>query len=364
MWAMRPVAAVLVILTLAFVAIAGAASGSSPPPGKIVYSVATPDEGQLESHPLLTALSDGTGVTQITNRGPGWDVEARWSPDGARVAFTRVEPNGLGSTVWVVNADGAEPHPVSDGPSSAEHPRWSPDGGWIAFQDQSAFGTGGARDNTTYDLWIVRPDGSGLRGLDAAAAFGGSELFIGYGNAWSWSPDGKLIAYVDNDASGGGDEDEERATVVVLNVKTGRKHVLGSGSYPVWSPDGREVAFVDRCRLWLVPARGGKRMPLTPRTKGSCHSDLAWSPDGRWIASTVTKAAGGETVSLFVVTPDGKRPSRVRSIRAAAVRWPRDCEQLFFYEGHDVGWVGWIVHGAGGAPRFARLDRRYADWRC
>ena len=144
--------------------------GSFPPPGKIAYTVATPSSG-VAPYTLFTARTDGTGVTRLTSPGLRRDIEARWSPDGERVAFTRVEPDGVYSTIWVVNADGSEAHLVGEN-GYAEHPQSSPDGRWIAYQAQGAFGTGGGRDDTTYDLWIVRPDGSGDRALDAGAMYG------------------------------------------------------------------------------------------------------------------------------------------------------------------------------------------------
>ena len=77
-WRMRAAAAVVVMFGLALTALAAASSGSSPTPGMIVYPDLTPVEPPLKSHPLLTALTDGAGVKQITSRGPGWDVEPRW----------------------------------------------------------------------------------------------------------------------------------------------------------------------------------------------------------------------------------------------------------------------------------------------
>ncbi len=353
-------AAVVVMFGLVLTALAAASSGSFPPPGKVVYTVATPSPG-VAPYTLFTARTDGTGVTQLTSPGPRRDFEARWSPDGQRVAFTRVEPDGVYSTIWVVNADGSEAHLVGEG-GYAEHAQWSPDGRWIAYQVQGAFGTGGGRDDTTYDLWIVRPDGSGDRALDAGAAYGSSEPFIGYGNGWAWSPDSKQIAFVYNDEPV--ESDLGGHVVAVLNIATGNKRMRTTGSYPVWSPDGKSLVVTDRCRLWLMPVKGGKRTPLTPRTKNNyeCQSDLAWSPDGRSIAWTEGDA---NALWFSVVTPEGRHESRVRPISAAAVRWPRDCQRLFFYQSRYVGRVGWIVHGARGAPRFARPPARtYADWHC
>ena len=272
-------------------------------------------------------------------------------------------------------------HPVSEGPSYAEHPaQWSPDGRWIAYQEQTAWGSGGARDDTSYELWIVRPDGSGERALDAGAVYGSSEEFIGNGNGWAWSPDSKQIAFVYNDKPV--ESDLESHVVAVLNIATGSKRVLTTGFYPAWSPDGKQIAVANRCRLWLVPAKGGKRTALTPRSKNRCDSDLAWSPDRRWIASTATFATNQEEweESLYTTSPNGKRRSReALLIRPGSVRWPSNCGRLFFYRSLSmvtlsdpsdpnsdiIASAGWIVHGPKGAPRFAVLPaRKDADWHC
>jgi len=268
--------------------------------------------------------------------------------------------------VWVVNADGSDAHPVSPGPSFAEQPQWSPDGRLIAYQEQTAFGTGGARDNTSYDLCVIRPDGSNDQALDATAHFGGSKLFIDYGNAWAWAPDSKRIAFVYRDEQAKDNDDTPR--IAILNLATGKKRTIGPGSYPVWSPDGTRVAFVSQCRLWVLSAIGGKRRAITPRHKDGCPGDIgwspAWSPDGGWIARTDTTNSGSSAFAA-VVTPDGKQQSRVRPIRPAAVRWPHDCSRLLWYRSPELSYNGWIVHGANGTARGARLPTRdYTDWHC
>jgi TolB protein len=363
---MRRVAAVIVALGLAFASLAGASSGSSPPPGKIVYTVATPSP-RREQYSLFTARTDRTGVTQLTSPGLHGDVEPRWSPDGARVAYTRFDPDRIYSAVWVVNADGTEPHAVSEGASYAEHPKWSPDGRWIAYQEQTRFFP--ERDDTAYELWIVRPDGSDRQALHAGGDFldGGPE--IGNGLAWAWAPDSKRIAL-----TYGTDFDNKQTPpkIAVLNLVTGNRRILAPGVYPAWSPDGKRVAFLSGCHLSLVPARGGKPTPITSCANDSSYADQAWSPDGRWIASVFEPGllSDQDDFRLVVGRPDGRGQSHVPPIRAAAVKWPRDCERMFFYKSYSPHErVGWIVHGKHGAPRWVDLphtpvDRRIVDWRC
>jgi Tol biopolymer transport system component len=344
--------------------LAGASSRSSPPPGRIVYSAATGPLGS-NSYSLFTAAADGRGVRQITTNPFGEDGDPRWSPDGTQVAFTRTASNQFDTSVWVVNANGTNAHPVSGELTYAHYPKWSPDGRWIAFQQQTSYDDDGMRNSTSYELWLVRPDGSSLRrSLGAGVPFDASVPFIMRGNAWAWSPDSKWIAFVHRN-------DQDTPTVNVLDLATEGTRRLTTGTYPVWSPDGTRIAFVDRCRIWLIPAKGGKRTLITPRPwSDTCVADLGWSPDGRWLAATDDN---GIEFQPLVARYDGRKQHVARRIRPAAVRWPRDCKRLFFYPTpnnySELPAAGWVVHGPRGLPRFARvsapIDVNYqVDWRC
>jgi dipeptidyl aminopeptidase/acylaminoacyl peptidase len=144
----------LAVVVTAFVCttMAGASSTSSLPPGRMVNSAPTSSSAPF-MFSLFTAAADGSGARQITGNSVvsvvdpstplGGDMNPRWSPDGNRIAFTRLLSDNL-SSVYVVNADGRNLRLVSRGGYS-EHPKWSPDGRWIAFQEQLMHGYQGVR---------------------------------------------------------------------------------------------------------------------------------------------------------------------------------------------------------------------------
>ncbi|GGY46627.1 alpha/beta fold hydrolase [Streptomyces omiyaensis] len=76
--------------------------------------------------------------------------------------------------------------------------------------------------------------------------------------------------------------------------------------YPSADPGGERVAFVcDRGgspQLWAGPADGDRARPLD--TAPDHVTEVAWSPDGRWIAYTVAPGGSGHT-RVLCVRPDG-----------------------------------------------------------
>jgi len=122
--------------------------------------------------------ADGTGLRQVSPEpGPNefaFDESPTWSPDGARLAFTR---NWF---LYVMNADGTglTAVPNEDG---ALNPSWSPDGQRIAYS------SGG-------EIHMRNPDGSDLVRVTTAAE--------GTFDFWPrWSPDSRrvVITHVSGD---------------------------------------------------------------------------------------------------------------------------------------------------------------------
>ena len=98
----------------------------------------------------------------------------QWSPDGTRFAFgDTVGPRVDGwcqGAVFTINVDGTDLRRITPPSVHAMDPRWSPDGSTIAFSSatpRSAWdgNTDATRIPVDYDIYSVRPDGSGLTAL-------------------------------------------------------------------------------------------------------------------------------------------------------------------------------------------------------
>lgn len=111
---------------------------------------------------------DGSGLRKMTDGGQ----KPRWSPDGTKVVVV-----SGGRLVVITREDTTKTEILS---SESNHaPRWSPDGEWIAFSRRG-------RDAQANDIFIIRPDGTGLRNLTDDPS---NETQP------SWSEDGERIAF-------------------------------------------------------------------------------------------------------------------------------------------------------------------------
>ncbi|MGQ0670749.1 MAG: TolB family protein [Actinomycetota bacterium] len=245
---------------------------------------------------------DGTGVTRVRE-----GVQPAWSPDGIKLAFvSNTAPRGI----YVANADGSDGHAVTTckQPRCDLHlePTWSPDGEWIAFIAQLRPGGDQTRPGTS-DVWVVNADGTDPHPVSECRRPDCSGDLLP-----SWSPDGRRIAFWSSLRGA----DRWIQTLRVVDVTTGDVRTLlecpgcGNAGRIAWSPDGTRLAFSQSNDLYLMGAGGTGLRQLTdcshrlPGVPCVLDMDPAWSPDGQWIAFVRLKEELG-TPMISVIRSDG-----------------------------------------------------------
>lgn len=171
---------------------------------------------------------------------------------------------------------------------------WFPDGSRILITNDADRGPGSPLRPA-----VIRPDGSGLRALDATED---PDVELGCGDV---SPDGSRIAVEGFNEQG----DTSVSGIYTVRAADGgdlERVTSGHDSTPGYSPDGSRLVFMrtkpgvqpdGAGALFVVGVDGSGLRRITPW--GSSFLDRAWSPDGRWIA--FQRPYG----QLYLVHPDG-----------------------------------------------------------
>ncbi|OBV10922.1 amidohydrolase family protein [Erythrobacter dokdonensis] len=222
-------------------------------------------DGQTIAFTLLgdiyTMPITGGTPTRISE-GLAWDVHPRFSPDGARIAFT--SDRGGGDNIWVMNADGSDKRQVTkEDFRLLNQPAWSPDGRFIAakkhYTTERSLGTG--------EVWIYHVSGGGgVQVVERANERLQKEL-----GEPVFAPDGSAIYYTRNTTGGNVFEYAQDSQTGIFAIE---RHDLATGEVttavsgyggavrPAPSPDGKELAFVrrdkDTSQLWVKDLASGR----------------------------------------------------------------------------------------------------------
>jgi Tol biopolymer transport system component len=188
---------------------------------------------------------------QLVFGSSGEETDARLSPDGRRLVFGSGRSDAP-EEIWVAEADGSNPQPLTHGPGRAQgSPSWSPDGRRIVFDSLA--------DDAHLHLWVIDADGGPPRRLTTQA---GDE------HTPSWSRDGRWI-YFSSD-QGAAARDLWR---VSADGKTSERLIReANGAFACESNDGKNLLFQPRdadSPLMAMPPAGGGARQLVACVKNS-----------------------------------------------------------------------------------------------
>ena len=241
---------------------------------------------------IYRVRADGTGLERLTED-PAVDDQAALSPDNRYVAFMSDRGSTHRANIWILdlktrkltNLTGSaaiQGDPMK--PDGFYRPEWSPDGQWIAFTSDrntewKSHDKGVAWEHLQeLSIYIVHPDGTGLKRLSPAGLTTGSP---------KWSADGKqLIAYqgdVELSWLARVDQLSMKATsqIVAIDVATGQSKELTSGAgvklNPQFLPDGRFAYSTKSAQIsGIMYSDGAKPFPSNLR-------EPAWTRDGKQV---------------------------------------------------------------------------------
>jgi Tol biopolymer transport system component len=247
---------------------------------------------------------DGSGLERLTDD-DGFDDQASLSPDDNQLAFVSTRVSGT-NNIWILDIKTRKARNLTGVPALQAaagkmdgffRPSWSPDGKWIAFSSDR--GTDFKRHKFPLDdispgfehiqaasVYVIQPDGTGLRKLTPEGEMAGSP---------KWSADGKRVVFYDLDAEytfAARLFGEVRSQIVSVEIATGVRTERTSGPGLKVSPQflsADRIGYLikgpgQKGELAFTTGEHGADAPAPSPAPGPAPGVIrnpAWSPDGK-----------------------------------------------------------------------------------
>jgi imidazolonepropionase-like amidohydrolase/Tol biopolymer transport system component len=259
---------------------------------------------------LYTLPIEGGEASSLTH-GIAWDMQARFSPDGKRVAY--LSDAGGGDNVWTMDVDGKNAVQVTkEDFRLVNNPVWHPGGEYIAARKHYT----GTRSLGSGEIWLYHRSG-------------GKGIALNEKPNWqkdlgepAFSPDGRYLYFSQDTSPGRTFQYNRNARGEIYSIQrldlekgTSEAFVTGPGGAvrPVPSPDGKTLAFVRRLHgrsaLFAMDLASAEERPVFEGLERDLqeawavhgvYPAFAWTPDSREIVVwaqgklwRVPAAAGG-----------------------------------------------------------------------
>ncbi len=249
----------------------------SPNGQEVAYSTA--DRDGRESIKVV-AIETGSVTAELACEGRVCSTPV-WTPDGGRLLYARLDMALAATstefpTIWSFDPETGETAPLfQDGQMPGYHPQWSPDGAWLSYTSVNPWEVrlyslvDGARHSLptqTGDPAMWSPRGDYMLLTDYLRDYSRGQE----------TPVRHLFRY---DVRTGDLRDLTASPTV-------------DETLPAWSPDGEWIAAVRsepepsspmlKCQIVLMRADGSQARPVTDKI-GVEYSRPAWSPDGGYL---------------------------------------------------------------------------------
>ena len=267
--------------------------------GSAHYELSGSNEGQVDGRlvdsrtkaELLSPVYQGASIRTLAHALSDEVVlKVTGKPGIARTKIAFKGGTGSATEIYVADYDGAKAFAVTADKKLVDSPAWVP--GKLVLLYTSYVNEG--PDILLHDL--------NTAGRRVFAGFPGINL------GPAVSPDGKRVAMILSKDGGG-------QSLYVCDLDGGNLKRLttdrSSKSSPTWSPGSDSICFVSGIPrdthdpgLYIIPVNGGPRRLLRTQAFGTA-SEPDWSPDGKWIAYSLTPSTGAGRSRIYRVPATG-----------------------------------------------------------
>jgi dipeptidyl aminopeptidase/acylaminoacyl peptidase len=317
------------------------------PDGKSIALVVSRTNYEEDRYdPQLVLIDVATHAQRVLTRDRRGLGQARWSPDGTRLAFL-ASADGK-SQIFIMPMSGGDSWQITKSPTGVQQFAWRPGHNEIAFvaMDEAPKVPGEERHNHSFEIqnnhyllteaprpshvWLISADAKGVaRRLTSGTWTLPVTLPPGAPSSpLSWSPDGKRLAIVKVASPYTGDND--KAAIQLLDVDSGQLTPLTSRTHhetqPLYSPDGAHIAHwyprdgdtKNVNEIYVGPPAGGDTASITKPLDHNVQRAM-WMPDGK---ALLVSANHGTTTGLWIQPIDGKaRRIELGKVVATAPFW-------------------------------------------
>jgi Tol biopolymer transport system component len=274
----------------------------------------TSDAGAIDYWPCFSPDGNAVLFSRTTDNRKTWDLfvvptasgephrlsgsrlplsatRANWSTHLNMIAFTGTSPDGK-NTVWVINADGTQPHQLAFAGLSDQvyYPSWYPDGSSLAVMD--------AGNEVIKRIDRVR--------LTAVPVTDHEQVLTGMPSV---SPDGKSIAFA-GQANKGQTYDQNNNSIWVVGdsgIARPVEAIPRQGRTPSWSPDGQSLAFESNrdssssqlYAVFIINRDGTGLRQVTPYELNANHP--VFSPDGKRVVFSARHTKESDATGIAIV---------------------------------------------------------------